>query len=47
VAVSVSGKYRLVGSSQSELEGRRNMLYGQILADFAAAITEVWPRRDT
>lgn len=44
VAVSRSGHYRIRGRTQNELEGKRWELYGQVLAQFRAAIAEVFPR---
>jgi hypothetical protein len=47
VATSPSGNYRIVGRSQSELEGRRWELYGQLIAHFRAAMADLFPRGST
>ncbi|WP_433172440.1 hypothetical protein [Actinoallomurus sp. CA-150999] len=44
VAVSASGKYKIRGRTQRELEERRWVLYGQVLVEFRQAIAETWPR---
>ncbi|MEV5751145.1 hypothetical protein AB0L00_25275 [Actinoallomurus sp. NPDC052308] len=44
VAVSASGKYKIRGRTQRELEQQRWALYGRVLAEFRQAIAETWPR---
>jgi hypothetical protein len=44
VAVSASGKYKIRGRSQRELESQRWALYTQVLTEFRHAIAETWPR---
>lgn len=43
VAISRFRHYRISGRTQSELNAKRWQLYGQILAQFQAAIDEVFP----
>jgi hypothetical protein len=43
VALSVSGKYKIRGRSQWELENQRWALYCRVLAEFRQAIAETWP----
>ncbi len=43
VAISRFRHYRLRGRNQSELSAKRWELYGQILAQFQAALDEVFP----
>jgi hypothetical protein len=47
VAVSAAGNYRIVGRGQPELEGRRWELYGQLIAQFRAAMADLFPRGGT
>lgn len=44
IAVSASGKFKIRGRSQWELESRRWALYTQVLVEFRQAIAETWPR---
>ncbi|MCO5972671.1 hypothetical protein [Actinoallomurus soli] len=44
VAVSASGRYKIRGRGQRELEQQRWALYGRVLAEFRQAIAETWPR---
>jgi hypothetical protein len=46
-ATSLSGQYKIWGRTQSELEGKRWELYGTVLAQFRAAIAEVYPGKTT
>jgi hypothetical protein len=47
LAVSSSGRFRLRGRSQAELNARQWALWSQVLADCRAAINEAFPHRDT
>jgi hypothetical protein len=43
IATSASGRYRIRGRTQHELEDKRWALYGQVLAEYRQAIAEVFP----
>lgn len=43
VATSASGMHKLRGRSLSELEGARWETYGRLIAEFRAAVAELFP----
>ena len=45
LATSRSGTYKIRGRTQTELVDRRWELYAKVLAQFRAAIAEVYPMR--
>jgi hypothetical protein len=47
LAVSSSGRFRIRGRNQAELDWQQWDLWSQVLVDCRAAIAEVFPRRST